>query len=406
LKIIKGDASILLLGLIIILLVLGIVFSIHTFRYDPVANAIAENRVINILFIIEDNKMPLSTYVLMYYPVTKRAVIFDIPGNLGILIGNTRIGRIDSVYDSARINNYEKEIERLLSSPATKIEIDFSLILTKENLVSIVDLLEGVEIFIPIPVSHITDDEIILFPSGMTILDGDKASIYATYRLPHEDSDMEIFRRQRFFLGFLKRQIQMNEMLKNPAATKLYYSFFRTSMNQRSLMRLFDEFVYIDTDRTSIQSVGGNPRDVSGHTLIMPHWDGNLVKDIVRQTLEALKREIEDHLIERTLTVEILNGTTINGLAGRTAEILQSFGYDVISISNADHNNYDSTFIIHRSGDENLVGAFADVIRCTNIRREAIDEPDDDSLILNIEYKADVTLVIGRNFNGRHVVGN
>ncbi|MCL2442452.1 MAG: LCP family protein [Treponema sp.] len=405
-KIIKGDASILLLGLIIILLVLGIVFSIHTFRYDPVANAIAENRVINILFIIEDNKMPLSTYVLMYYPVTKRAVIFDIPGNLGILIGNTRIGRIDSVYDSARINNYEKEIERLLSSPATKIEIDFSLILTKENLVSIVDLLEGVEIFIPIPVSHITDDEIILFPSGMTILDGDKASIYATYRLPHEDSDMEIFRRQRFFLGFLKRQIQMNEMLKNPAATKLYYSFFRTSMNQRSLMRLFDEFVYIDTDRTSIQSVGGNPRDVSGHTLIMPHWDGNLVKDIVRQTLEALKREIEDHLIERTLTVEILNGTTINGLAGRTAEILQSFGYDVISISNADHNNYDSTFIIHRSGDENLVGAFADVIRCTNIRREAIDEPDDDSLILNIEYKADVTLVIGRNFNGRHVVGN
>jgi len=406
LRIIKGDASFLLLGLIIILLVFGIIFSIHTFRYDPVTNAIGENRVINILFVIEDNRMPLSTYVLMYYPVTKRAVIFDIPGNLGILFRNNRIARIDSVYDSSRIGNYEKEIEKLLSSPSAAVEIDFSLILTKENLVSIIDLLEGIEIFIPIPVSHITDDEIILFPSGMTILDGDKASLYATYRLPHEDSDTEISRRQRFFLALLKRQIQMNEILKNPDATKLYYSFFRTSMNQRSLMRLFDEFVYIDTDRTNVQTVGGNPREVSGETLIMPLWDGNLVKDIVRQTLEALTREIEDHLIERTLTVEILNGTAVNGLAGRTAELLLSFGYDVISISNADRNNYDSTLIIHRSGYESLVNAFADIIRCTNIRREAIDDFDDDSIIPNVEHMADITLLIGRNFNGRHVVGN
>jgi len=403
LKLSKGDASVLLLGLIVLLLVFGIIFLIITFSSNPVDDALNTNRVINVLFIIEDNKKPLSTYVLMYYPVTKRAAVFDVPGDIGLLIAKTNlVDRIDSVYEPSRTGNFQNEIEKLLN-----IKIDFSMVITKENLVSIVDLLEGVEIFIPLSISHLDDDGIILFPSGMTVLDGDKASLYAVYSLPDEDSEMEIFRRQRFFLGLLNRQIQMNDMLSNKKAAKMYYSFFKTSMSQKSLMRLFDEFNHIDTDRVNIQSVSGNLRSVSGQRLIIPLYEGNLIKDIVRQTVEALTREVEGFFIEQALTVEILNGTSVNGLAGRTADVLSGFGYVVISIGNADRNNYDNTLIIHRSGDENLVNDFADIIRCTNIRREpAQDDQEDGSAAQDAEYKADITLVLGRNFNGRHVVNN
>jgi anionic cell wall polymer biosynthesis LytR-Cps2A-Psr (LCP) family protein len=388
-----------LLALIILLLAFGIVISITVFRSNPVEDAFSGNRVINVLFVIEDNKMPVSSYVLMYYPVTKRAAVFDIPGDLGLLIAKiNRVDRIDRVYDPQRIGIYQNEIEKLLG-----IEIIFSFVITKENLVSIVDLLEGVEIFIPSPVSYRDSDKIILFPSGMTVLDGDKASLYATYGLPHEDGEMEVFRRQRFFLGYLSRQIQMNEKLNNPQAAKMYHSFFRTSMKQRSMMLLLDEFVHIDTDRTNIQSVGGNLREVSGQMLIIPHWDGNLVKEVVRQTLGTLTREVEENFIERSLTVEVLNGTVISGLAGRTAEMLRNFGFDIISIGNADRNNYESTIIIQRSTDETMVKSFADVIRCNNIRREIIPNEQENE---TVEYKADITLLIGRNFNGRYVTGN
>jgi len=401
LRIFKGDASLFLLVLIILIFISGIIFSVFTFRSNPVQDAVSSNRIINVLFIVEDNKIPLSTYVLMYYPATKRAAIFDIPGNLGRLIARiNRVDRIDRVYEPARTGSYISEIEKLLG-----IEISFSVIITSEKLVSIIDLLEGVEIFIPSPVAYRDGEKTVLFPSGMTVLDGDKASLYATYSLPHEDVEMEVFRRQRFFLGYLNRQIHMNEMLSNPSAAKMYYSFFRTSMNQRTLMQLFNEFVYIDTDRTNIQSVGGNLREVSGQMLIIPHWDGNLVKEVVRQTLGTLTRDIDDRLIERNLTVEVLNGTAVNGLAGRTAEMLRSFGYDVISIGNADRNNYESTVVIHRSGDDNLVKTFADVIRCTNMQSEILPL-DGDPGIQNAEFKADITLLIGRNFNGRYVTGN
>ena len=403
-KNIKIDASRFLLVLIVLIMIVGILLAVYTLRSDPVEDALSGSRVINVLFVIEEEKKPLSAYVLMYYPATRRAAIFDIPGELGLLISRiNRFDRIDTVYDPERIGSYENEIGKLLG-----IEIGFSIVISNENLCSLVDLLEGVEIFIPSPVSFRDGPQPVMFPSGLTVLDGGKAGVYASYTAVDEEREMEVFRRQRFFLGLLNRWFRMNDNLKNPATAKLYYSFLRTTMNQRTLMRLFDEFANIDTDRTNIQSVSGNPREVSGQILLIPHWDGNLVKEVVRQALGQLTRQTEGFSSERVYTVEILNGTAVTGLAGRTAEMLRSFGYDIISIGNADRNDYESTVIVHRSEDENMVKTFADIIRCSNIRSEALvqDNQEEAADIRNFDYKSDITLIIGRNFNGRYVIGN
>jgi hypothetical protein len=176
-------------------------------------------------------------------------------------------------------------------------------------------------------------------------------------------------------------------------------------MNQRTRIRLFDEFAGIDTDRTNVQSVGGNTREVSGQTLLFPYYDGSLIKEIVRQSLGSLTRHTEGALGERVFTVEVLNGTVVNGLAGRTAELLRGFGYDVISIGNADRNDYEKTEIVDRSGYDEVVRTLGDIIRCENIRSEAPlpDNPEEALNIQNFEYRSDFTLIIGRDFNGRYV---
>jgi anionic cell wall polymer biosynthesis LytR-Cps2A-Psr (LCP) family protein len=370
------------------------------FRTNPIQDALTGNKVINTLFVIEDEKKPVSSYVLMYYPVTKRAAIFDIPGDLGQLLSRVnRVDRIDRVYDPARISVFGNEIEKLLG-----ININFYIVITKENLVSIVDLLEGVRIFIPTPVSYREDDKLIMFPYGMTVLDGDKAGVYATYSLPYEDRDTVAARRQPFFTSLLRRHIEMSGSLENPAAAKLYYSFFRSGINHRTLRLLFDEFTKIDIGRTSIRPVDGNLREVSGEMLVIPLLEGSLVKEIVHQTVGALAREIDD---DQGLTVEVLNGTAVTGRAGRTADILRSFGYDILSISNADRNDYERTVIIYRSGNETLVRQLAGTIRCNDIINEVeMFAGQEESGIQGRELKADVTLIIGRNFDGRYVVGD
>jgi anionic cell wall polymer biosynthesis LytR-Cps2A-Psr (LCP) family protein len=400
----KADPSALLLVFIALLLAAGAGTAVYTLRSDPVEEALSGDRVINVLFVLEKDQKPLSTYVLMYYPATRRAAIFDIPGDVGLLIKRiNRVDRIDTVYQSGRVSGFETEIEGLLG-----IDLGFSIVISLENLGKMVDLIEGVELFIPSAVDVRSEEGLIRFPSGVTRLDGDKAVTYASFTAGDEDREMTVFRRQRFFLGFLKRQAAMNDQLKNAAVAKLYQSFFETNMSRRTRMRLFDEFAYIDTDRTGVQTVGGNLREVSGQTLLIPFYDGSLVKEVVRQTLGGLTRQSEGSLADRVFTVEVLNGTAISGLAGRTAELLRGFGYDVISIGNADHNNYEKTEIIDRSGHAEVAKIFAGIIRCGNMRDETPfqDNPEAEFGIQSYEYRSDFTLIIGRDFNGRYVTGN
>jgi len=400
----KFNASALLLALIGLLLAGGVVFAVLSLRPDPIKESLSGDRVINTLFVIENGDKsgvkPLCSYVLMYYPATKRAAVFDIPGSLGLIIQRiNRVDRIDTVYDPKTIAPYQTEIEKLLG-----IDISFSIVISLENLGKITDLIEGVEIFIPSPVNEYQDGQI-LFPSGVSCLDGDKARTYITYELPEESSELANFRRQRFFMGFIKRLGEQNSFLKNPQAAQILQSLLKTNSNQRTRTRLFDEFAGIDTDRVSIQSVGGNIREVSGQQLIFPHWDGSLIKEIVRQTLGSLVRPVENSQGDRVFTVEVLNGTAANGLAGRTAELFRGFGYDTISIGNADRSDYAKTLIIDRTGLDDMAKTFGEVIRCKNIQVDT-PAPEGSEIDLesqNFEYKADFTLIIGKDFNGRYV---
>ena len=399
----QNDASVILLAAIVLLLAAGVFAAAYTLRTDPVEEAIAGDRVVNVLFIMEGNQKPVSTYVLMYYPKTRRAAVFDVPGETGFLIKRiNRVDRIDTLYNPARIAGFENEIEALLG-----IDIGFAVVLTTGNLGKAVDLLEGVELFIPSELEIRLDNTPVRFPSGLSRLDGDQAALYVLHESPDEDRDAAAFRRQRFFLGFLKRQGEQNETLKNPDVAKLYHSLLHTNMSQRARLRLFDELARIDTDRISVQSVGGNLREVSGQMLRIPFYDGSLVKEIVRQTLGALSRQTEGSMSERVFTVEVLNGTAASGLAGRTAELIRGFGYDVIAIGNADRDTYEKTEIIDRSGQEAMAQSFADIIRCDNIRFEdpAPENPAAELDIQNMEYRSDFTLIIGTDFNGRYVTG-
>jgi anionic cell wall polymer biosynthesis LytR-Cps2A-Psr (LCP) family protein len=397
----QTDASPVLLVIILILLAGGVAFIYFSLRIDPVEDALTGDRVINTLFVLEKDDKPLSSFVLMYYPATRRAAIFDIPRDLGLIIRRiNRVDRIDALYDRQKIGGFEDEIEELLG-----IEINFFVILGEEELGQVVDLLEGVEIFVPSPVELYSSPPI-LFPAGLVRLDGDKARVFVSYELPDDGREMAPFRRQRFFLGFIKRLGETQELLVNSSVGALFHSLLVTNMSRRTWQRLSGEFALIDTDRTAIQSVGGNIREISGQTLLLPSWDGSLIKQIVSQSLGAITRQAEGSLSDRIFTVEVLNGTSVNGLAGRTAELLRGFGYDVISIGNAARSDVEKTEIIDRSGLADGVKAFGEILRCGNIRPEspAMEDQEAEPGFQNFEYRSDFTLIIGRDFDGRYVL--
>ena len=396
----KIDSSFLLLVFIILLLAGGIVVAVSAFGVDPIERSLAGDRPINTLFVIEKDGKPFSSYVLMFYPPTRRAAVFDIPSSLGGLIQRiNRVDRISAVYDPQRIGPFVNEIERLLG-----IEISFSLVMTLENLGKITDLIRGVEVFIPSPVNEYQDGHI-LFPSGRTFLDGAKAMVYVTYELPGENPDLIDARRQQFFMSFIRRLGEQNRYLENPQVARLFHSLFRSGTNQRMRARLFDEIAMINIDRASIQTVRGSVREISGQPVLFAHADGSLIREVIRHTIGGLVRTVEDVVVDRVFTVEILNGTTVAGLAGRTAELFRDFGYDVISVGNADRNDHERTLIIDQSGHHEMARAFGDLIRSRNIRFDSPHEadPEGNTGFHSFLHRSDFILILGRDFNGRYV---
>jgi anionic cell wall polymer biosynthesis LytR-Cps2A-Psr (LCP) family protein len=387
--------------IIVLLLAGGILFTLNAIRSDPIEVALAGEELINILFVFEHEQKPLGSYVMMYSPMNNRAAVISISGDTGkILKTEDRVDRIDSVYRSNNIESFETEVKELLG-----LSISYSVVFETEKLSKIIDVIGGVDIFIPNAI-EVYGEEIILFPSGNTRLDGDKGIQYLIFELPEEERSDVSLRRERFFLSFLKSLGEKNALLnKDSSVARYFYPLLKTKMNRLTQRRLFRALSTLDMDRINMQAVAGNYREMSGLRLLMPYYDGTVIRDVVRQAQGSLVQKTQGTLVERVFTVEILNGTTRTGLASRTAELIRSFNYDVISTENADRNDYEKTEIIDRTGLENAANSFAAVIQCTNIRFEPRIPEEGEPQIQNTEYRADFTLIVGNDFNGR-VVGN
>ena len=102
----------------------------------------------------------------------------------------------------------------------------------------------------------------------------------------------------------------------------------------------------------------------------------------------------------RTYVLEIQNGTTVQGLARNTAALLKNIGYDVLSMVNADSNDYEKTVIIDHIGNEEIAKNLADFIHCDNI---IIEEINDEDTQLEETSLVDFTIILGKDFDGRYV---
>jgi len=143
-----------------------------------------------------------------------------------------------------------------------------------------------------------------------------------------------------------------------------------------------------------LQRITGAYRNVDGSKLLFPHYDGELVKDIVKQTLSALASSGSTSPADKIFTIEILNGTPTKGLAKRAAEIFQSFGYDVVSVGNAERDDVAKTSILDHYSNADATKGIAQVIRCSNVGEAGQGEDAKDS--------ADFTVILGKDFNGRY----
>ena len=384
----KWDKSILVLVLIVLVVAGMVVFGYLQLRTDPYTETLKRGEPVSILFAFGGDKDYRFFELLVYHPQTHRGALLFIPGNVGSIIESLkRMDRIDVLYDPGDFGPLTAKIEEL-----TGQKIHFYIDLRDSAIRDVVDLLGGLELFIPNPVQATGDEGLVLLPSGSVMLDGDKVRDFIAYEDPAESEMDSVGRRQRFLQALLKRMGE-SEILRTESGFAVLRARTVSNLNARALEAFVGELGRLDADKLILQRVLGSTRIVDGNELVFPHFEGQLLKEIMKQTLETLASQEPMTAEELTIAVEVLNGTNVTGLARRAANVFQSFGYEIVAVGNADNQDYLKTVILDRKGRVEAAERIADLIRCERVYTR-LEEGYDPAV--------DVTVILGKDFDGRY----
>lgn len=391
----KGAFFLVIIFLIILSVILFMAVSLRT---DAIGERLADDQVIRVLSVMDDGENNvIFSNVLIYYPVSKKAAVVNIPGNTGAIYQSLgRVDRIDKVYEEKGIETYRKEIEKLLGC-----NIPFHMVFKLNDFIYLTDILNGLRIFNPSPVDTVSESgERWLLPSGAVNFDGDKISTYLKYHIEDENPSDEQERFQNVITAFFSTlHDKRSYIASGNVFSKKVLKLIHMNLDKDDSFRLLGMISEMDAETIVRQTVTGRVRIVDSQKLLFPLNNGEFIKEAVKQSTNMLLSSTGTYA-SRVYVLEIKNGTTVQGLAHNTSILFQNASYDVLSAMNADSNDYEKTVIIDHIGNKEIAVMVGDFIHCTNIVEEEVDLSNTES-----ETAADVdfTIILGKDFDGRYV---
>jgi hypothetical protein len=382
----RRDRSYLLLAVIVVLIAATVVFAVTQLRTDEVAEWLQEHDLLVGLIVVSDPRHRVAFEVLLIDPDTHRAGLLFVPGNVGALIASrNRMDALESIYEEGALQPLRDKMAALLG-----VQPLFHLEITGTRMTDLVDLLGGVEVFIADAVERREDAGAVLLPAGAVLLDGAKAAAYLSYAATDESPLEWAGRVHRLHQGVLRALGRQPEMIGHRSVQQYLYRILGTNLSAAGFATLLATLAEIDSERMIFQYTIGQPQTVDGRTLVFPHYDGELLREAVFRLVAELA--VEHGESTAVVSVEVLNGTSVAGLARGAAPLLQSFGYQVLRIANADHHEHVATVVLDRRGKPELAERVAELMHCRFARTE---------LDAAVDQAVDVTIVLGGDFNGR-----
>ena len=239
-------------------------------------------------------------------------------------------------------------VAMLLNMPVDYVaQIDFS------GFERLIDTIGGVLIDVPAPLldsSFPTDDygyERIFIPAGLQILDGKTALKYARSR--HGSSDFDRAQRQQMLLRAVVATIQRRGLIDQVGVLTTFIEEVRRSI--KTTLPIDDPAVLRDLlmlaqaiDSSRIATFGINPRDVAVVAEIGSdiYWNRRDLAMLVERFRAG--PQIDSELAK----VQVLNGTPVNGLAGRISRALAQANFQTLPASNTERR--EKTMLIDYTG--------------------------------------------------------
>jgi len=308
-----------------------------------------------------------------FRPSTKELGLISIPRDLNVFIpgqGYRKINAVNAYAEQTKPGSGRDAtaaaVSEILGQPVPyTIKIDF------HGFAEVIDALGGVDIYVDqrfIDTTYPIDDGLgsvktISFEKGWAHMDGSTALEYSRSRHGGngEGTDFARAARQQKVLLALKDKALSMDVILNPTKLSRIMGIIQknveTNMGAFEMVKFAKYIPDISPDLIALHvldATGGILYEtyINNAYVLLPYeedWSDlkSLATNIYAYDVPGTRTPIPSPSVKPAdaLTIEIQNGTLTSGLAGDTAELLQSSGFTISLVTNADNRNIAKTTI-------------------------------------------------------------
>lgn len=293
------------------------------------------------------------------------ATILSFPRDLRVKIpGRSGFSKINAAYgggtvDGKKLNGPDMMMETIRRHTGLKIhhyvEINFS------SFQQIVDAVGGVRLCVDRPYND-KESGLIVKKAGCQTYQGKLALAYVRMRKQDPRGDFGRIERQQQFMRVLMSKITSLDVLTNPFAIKKLADTVAAGgvitddeLDLSEVKGIANQVADFKQANVDFRVVPSFPDYIGGVSYVIQR--DNQAKALY----QALKNDTELPPFGKTgasipkpedITVRVLNGTSVAGLAGKVADELEELGFNVEEVGNADRRDYTTTAILYRFGAE------------------------------------------------------
>ena len=296
-----------------------------------------------ILF-IDDNNIPYGAYVGVVSSLHNRIGIIGLPKNLALRRYKEKVNiPLYKLYETGGKRAVFKAIEVSIEKKITyKITVD------NNQISDIVDLIGGVRMYIEEPIN----EENFSFDIGEWIFYGNKVVSYLHYLTMRGYEEIEtLYRLEDVIINAMIGIIQ-NPELKNIMMSKdmrgKIASRMKSNLRPPDIKILFDMLANSSERTLIVESADANMNE---RGLLTPILEGKaLIKQLDDLTLYVGLKTQKSELETEDVSLIVLNGTGIGGLADRISIRMRYRGFKAGEYGNFRINNLNESVVLIRNG--------------------------------------------------------
>ena len=308
-------------------------------------------------------------------PSTKKVALISVPRDLAIPMENMGWRKINNVNAYAEVETADSgglAVSQAISD-ILRIPIDYYIRLDFVGFINIINEIGGIEV----AVENTLDDysypvmgresaepyesrfQHLHIDKGLQAMDGQLALKYARSRhaVGREGSDFARTKRQQNIIEAIKNKILSKYVIFRPKIitnlTQEIQDHVNTNLQIWELVKLWDLFKNVTHENIINRVLDNSPSGLlvdmiteEGAYILTPRsGDFSEIQYLVNNIFSDAPKELKTIVGAEHATVEVRNGTWVNGLASQMAMDIEKLGFTIVRIGNSSRQNFQKSVI-------------------------------------------------------------